>query len=196
MRDQTIGDWLDQLASSAPAPGGGAVAAMHAAMAAGLVEMVCNLTIGKPKYAEHEETMRAALDEAGRCRAEAVELAGQDAEAFTAVTTAYRLPKDTDEQKARRGKEIQLALRSAADVPARTAAVAERVFGLAERIRPGANVNVLSDVDVAVSSVRAAMESAMVNIEVNRSAMTDVSGRAGLTLEITRIEQLLEGMRK
>ncbi|AHI00065.1 hypothetical protein KALB_6706 [Kutzneria albida DSM 43870] len=195
MRDQTIGDWLDQLASRAPAPGGGAVAAMHTAMAAGLVEMVCNLTIGKPRYAEHEPTMLGALREAGQCRAEAVELAERDAAAFTAVTTAYRLPKEDERDRAVRGERIQQALRAAAEVPLRTAEVAERVLELAGRIRRGANVNVLSDVDVAEHSARAALASAVVNVEVNLAAMTDQAARAELAAEVSRIGRVLEGVR-
>ena len=77
MRDESIGGFLDGLASSAPAPGGGAAAALEAAMAAALVEMVCNLTIGKPAYAAHEATMREARERAGELRVEALELAAR-----------------------------------------------------------------------------------------------------------------------
>ncbi|GAA3434702.1 cyclodeaminase/cyclohydrolase family protein [Kutzneria kofuensis] len=187
MREQTIGGWLDELASGAPAPGGGAVAAMHAAMAAGLVSMVCELTVGRPKYAEHEPTMREVLALAGERRQAAVELAEADAEAFTAVTAAYRLPKATDEEKAARTAAIQEALVKAADVPLRTAALAGEVLELARRIRPGANVNVLSDVAVAAVSARAAMQAAAVNVAVNRASMTDVVARARLEAELARI---------
>ena len=74
MEGESIGGWLDALASSAPAPGGGAAAALEAAMAAALLEMVCNLTIGKPAYAEHDDTMTSVRDRAdepplGRARA-------------------------------------------------------------------------------------------------------------------------------
>lgn len=187
MRDLGVGEWLDELASAAPAPGGGAVAAMQAAMAAGLVSMVCNLTIGRPRYAAHEQTMREALEQSERHRREAVELAATDAEAFTAVTTAYRLPKGTDEEKAARSTAIQAALVTAADVPVRTARLATSVLDLARRIRPGANVNVLSDVAVAAVSARAALQSAAVNIEVNRAAMTDEHNRVELGTELARI---------
>ena len=182
-----MGAWLDELASGAPAPGGGAVAAMHAAMAAGLVSMVCELTVGRPKYAEHEATMREVLAEAGECRQEAVRLAEEDAEAFTGVTDAYRLPKGTEEEKAARSGAIQEALVRAAEVPLRTAALAGEVLGLARRIRPGANVNVLSDVAVAAVSARAAMQAAAVNVAVNRASMTDVVARARLEAELARI---------
>lgn len=187
MREQTVGGWLDELASGAPAPGGGAVAAMHAAMAAALVSMVCELTIGRPKYAAHEQTMRNVLAEAGERRQEAVELAEADAAAFTGVTDAYRLPKATDEEKANRTAAIQDALVAAAEVPLRTAAVAGEILELARRIRSGANVNVLSDVAVAAVSARAAMQAAAVNVEVNRASMTDVIARARLEAELARI---------
>ena len=187
MREQTIGSWLDELASGAPAPGGGAVAAMHAAMAAALVSMVCELTVGRPKYAEHEQTMRDVLKEAAEHRQTALELAEADAAAFTGVTDAYRLPKATDEEKANRSAKIQEALVAAAEVPLRTAALAAEILGLARRIRAGANVNVLSDVAVAAVSARAAMQAAAVNVAVNRTSMTDVIARARLESELARI---------
>ena len=82
MNDESIGGWLDELASSAPAPGGGAAAALETAMAAALVEMFCNLTIGKPAYAEHEATISSVRDRATEIRAEALLLAAEDAAAF------------------------------------------------------------------------------------------------------------------
>jgi len=187
MREQTIGRWLDDLASGAPAPGGGAVAAMHAAMGAGLVSMVCELTIGRPKYAQHEPTMREVLAQAGECRQRAIDLAEADALAFTGVTDAYRLPKATEEEKTARSAAIQQALAQAADVPLRTAALAAEILELARRIRPGANVNVLSDVAVAAVSARAAMQAAAVNVAVNQASMTDVVARARLETELARI---------
>ncbi len=187
MREQTIGGWLDELASAAPAPGGGAVAAMHAAMAAALVSMVCELTVGRPKYAEHESTMREVLREAGERRLAAIELAKEDAKAFEGVTDAYKLPKGGDEEKAARSEAIQGALAKAAEVPLRTAELAAEILGLAKRIRAGANVNVLSDVAVAAVSARAAMQAAAVNVAVNRASMTDVIARTRLEAELARI---------
>ena len=182
-----MGAWLDELASAEPAPGGGAVAAMHAAMAAGLVSMVCELTVGRPKDAEHEPTMREVLKEAGERRQAAIQLAEEDAKAFKGVTDAYKLPKATDEEKVKRSQAIQEALTRAAEVPLRTAALAEEILGLARRIRPGANVNVLSDVAVAAVSARAAMQAAAVNVAVNRASMTDVIARTRLEAELAHI---------
>lgn len=185
--DQEIGAWLDELASPAPAPGGGAAAAMLAAVGAGLIEMVCNLTIGKPRYAEHEEVMRATLISATELRLSAGQLAAEDAAAFRAVSRAYRLPKESDEEKAARTRAIQAALIEAADVPLRVAAVAAEVIGLSDRILAGANVNVISDVAVAASAGRAALDSAVINVEINISAMSDPGGRATLRGDLDRL---------
>jgi hypothetical protein len=99
LRDQTIGVWLEALASSAPAPGGGAAAALNAAIGAALIEMACNLTIGRPRYAQHEGDMRAALAQATKLRGRALQSAADDVRTFGAVSEAYKLPKETDEQR-------------------------------------------------------------------------------------------------
>jgi formiminotetrahydrofolate cyclodeaminase len=183
---QTIGSWLDELASAAPAPGGGAAAALDAAVGAALVSMVCNLTIGKPRYAEYEQTMTEVRAEATTLRESALRLADEDARAFDAVAAAYRLPKETDEQKRARSAAIQQALRGAADVPLRTAALAAEVIGLAGRILDGANVNVLSDVAAAASSARAGLETAILNVEVNLASMTDTGYRDELATQVAK----------
>lgn len=180
----TIDGFLAALASSAPAPGGGAAAALNAALGAALVGMVCNLTIGKPRYAEHEETMVRVRAEAEALRVEARRLADDDAVAFAAVSDAYKLPKDTDAARADRSRAIQRALAGAADVPLRTAAVAASVVQLCGDIIDGANVNVLSDVGVAAASARAALESAAINVRVNLASMTDADARTAVSAQL------------
>jgi formiminotetrahydrofolate cyclodeaminase len=159
---------------------------MLAAVGAALVGMVCNLTIGKPKYAEHEETMLAALVSATELREQAVRLAAEDAVVFGAVTDAYKLPRGNDADKAARTEAIQVALVGAAGVPLRTSAVAAAIIGLAERILAGSNVNVLSDVAVAASSARAALDAAVVNVEINLAALRDPGSRAALRAELEK----------
>ena len=173
MQEETIGSWLEALASSAPAPGGGAAAALEVAVGAALVEMVCNLTIGKPAYAEHEEALIAIRDRATVRRSEGIRLAGEDAAAFSAVMDAYKLPKATDEETAERKARIQATLADAADVPRRAALAAEEILELAESALPGANVNVISDLAAAAASARAALQTALVNIDANRSLIDD-----------------------
>jgi methenyltetrahydrofolate cyclohydrolase len=188
-QEESIGGWLAELASSAPAPGGGAAAALEAAMAAALVEMVCNLTIGKPAYAEHEATMIAARKQAGARREQALILVEDDAAAFRAVIEGYGLPKGTEAEAAERAERIQLALAGAADVPRQTAIAASAILELAESIVEGANINVASDVAAAAASARAALETARVNIEVNSRAIADPRLRESLAESVREIER-------
>jgi methenyltetrahydrofolate cyclohydrolase len=178
VRDQTVDAWLAELASDAPAPGGGAAAAMNAAVGAALVSMVCRFSAGQPAFAE-------VLVRADALRHEALSLAEQDAAAFGKVVAAYRLPKESDEAKRARTAAIQEALVGAAEVPLRVAALAAEVIGLAERILDGANANVLSDVAVAASSAQAALTAAVVNVEVNLAALHDTGQRSALAAALS-----------
>ncbi|WP_030158428.1 cyclodeaminase/cyclohydrolase family protein [Glycomyces sp. NRRL B-16210] len=180
MRETTIEDWLTDLASELPAPGGGAAAGVSAAMAAALVSMVCNLTIGKPKFADHEAVMREVLAEAERLRLEALGLAEDDAEAFSGVVAAYKLPKSSDEEKAARTAAIQAGLVEAAAVPLAVAKVAAEVIRLSGRILEGSNPNVLSDVAVAASAAKSALESAALNVDINVVSIKDPAERERL----------------
>lgn len=180
MRKTTVEDWLTDLASELPAPGGGAAAGVSAAMAAALVSMVCNLTIGKPKFAEHEAVMREALAEAEGLRLEALQLAEDDAEAFSGVIAAYKLPKSSDEEKAARTAAIQAGLVDAAAVPLAVAKVSAEVIRLSGRILEGSNPNVLSDVAVAASAAKSALESAALNVDINVVAIKDPAERERL----------------
>jgi len=188
VNDESIGAWLAELASSAPAPGGGAAGALEVAISAALVEMVCNLTIGKPAFAEHEATMTEARDRAASIRGDAVGLAAEDADAFDAVIAAYRLPRETVAEAEGRTTSIQEALAKAADVPRRTAVAAAEVLDLTELIVPGANPNVVSDAAAAAGAARGALQASLVNIDANRSSITDPSLRA----ELDEVAALIE----
>lgn len=150
--------------------------------------MVCNLTVGKPKYAAHEATMQRALARAGELRRRSLRLAQDDAEAFAAVSAAYRLPRETDDERAARSAAIQGALIGAAGVPLQTAEAAAEVVHLTEEIVDGANVNVVSDVAVAASSARAGLEAATVNVEINLSAMDERPERSEVAARLERCQ--------
>jgi formiminotetrahydrofolate cyclodeaminase len=167
--DMPIGGWIAELASANPTPGGGAVAALMVANGAALIEMVTNLTIGKPRYAEQEAVMIAARERATAIRADALAAVDTDERVFDAVMAAYRLHREDPA----RALAIQSAATDAARAPLHTAALGAEVIALAGRIRSGANANVVSDVAVAVSAARAGLESAAVMVEVNLAALTD-----------------------
>jgi formiminotetrahydrofolate cyclodeaminase len=177
---QPISDWLDDLASASPAPGGGAAAALLAATGAALVSMVTNLTIGNPKYAGHEAHMIEVRDRVTALRGKALELAEADTEAFSAVIAAYRLPSASTG----RADTIQRTLVSAARVPLQLAGVAAEVIDSAESVLAGANPNVLSDVAVAADSARAALTSAAYNVRVNVASLKDPAIASALAQEL------------
>jgi formiminotetrahydrofolate cyclodeaminase len=172
MRTDTIETFLAQLAARVPAPGGGATAGLHAAQAAALVAMVARYT-DAAKYADHVEEIAAITTTADRLREDALGLAEQDAAAFTAVTEAYRLPKETAEEATARSLAIAQSLVTAARVPAVVIDVAEQVLGLAERLLPIGNRNVISDVAAAAEAARAAATTARVNVEINLGGIKD-----------------------
>jgi methenyltetrahydrofolate cyclohydrolase len=182
--EQAIAAWLDELGSAAPAPGGGAAAALSVATAAALVEMVANLTVGRPAYAEHEAEVIAVRDAAHRLRHLALGQIDEDAAVFRALMAAYRLPRGTDQERAARGPAIQAATRRAAGVPLDVAATAAEVIELAAELPGRSNPNVLSDVGVAAATAAAAIEAAAVNVDVNLATLTDTGARSELTAQL------------
>jgi len=189
MRTETIESFLRSLAARVPAPGGGASAGLHAAQAAALIAMVARYTEGK-KYADHAETVTAIRDAADSLCAAALTLAEDDAAAFGAVSTAYGLPHSTVGEKAARSSAIAAALVTAGRVPARVVATGAEIIGLAERLLPIGNRNVISDVAAAADAARAAATTARVNVEINLAGITDADARAELTSAIAGVDEL------
>jgi methenyltetrahydrofolate cyclohydrolase len=179
LRNRSVQAFLESLADRVPAPGGGASAALHAAQAAALVAMVARYSDG-PKYAAHSAAIRRIRDAADELRENALDLAEDDAAAFTAVTEAYRLPKATDAEAAERSAAIAAAVLGAARPPAFVVGVAGRVLELAEELLPVGNRNVVSDVAAAAEAARAAATTARVNIEINLGGITDAAARNDL----------------
>ena len=172
-KNETIGNFLDALASGNPTPGGGGAAALIGATGAALVSMVCNLTIGRKKFAEAEEELKATLAKAEALRAELIKGIDDDAVVFGSVMAAYGLPKETDEQKAARTAAIQAALRDATSAPKACAKAAAEVVELSEIVARKGNPNVASDAGVAALAGIASLRSAYLNVAINANAMTD-----------------------
>ena len=171
---QAIGAFLDDLASERSTPGGGGAAAISGAMGAALVSMVCNLTIGKPKYVEVEAEMKEVLAASEKLRAELTKAIGDDVKAFDAVMGAYGLPKgETDDEKAARTAKIQAALKEATDVPLECARLCAEVVKLSAVTAEKGNLNVVSDAGVAVQSAYAGLMSAALNVRVNAKSIKD-----------------------
>lgn len=171
--DQTIQNFLDELASSASTPGGGGAAALAGAMGAALVSMVCNLTIGKEKFAGVEADMQQLLAKAEALRSRLTEMMAEDVRAFDTVMAAYRLPKGTDADKAARRDAIQEASKKATLVPLAAARACADVIELCRPAADKGNPNVVSDAGVAVLCAQAGLKSAALNVLINLGAIQD-----------------------
>jgi formiminotetrahydrofolate cyclodeaminase len=188
--DESIADFLDQLAERVPAPGGGAASALQAAQGAALLGMVARYTTGE-KYAEHEGTIGRIITEVDELRAIALRLAEADVDAFRAVTDAYRLPQSTEEERTGRSAAISQALANAAWPPAQVISVAGMVVDLAEALVVIGNRNVLSDVAAAAESSRAAAATARVNVEVNLAGITDEQTSLEMIAETGKADDII-----
>ena len=189
MRDQTIEAFLGELAARVPAPGGGATAALHAAQAAALLAMVARYSDG-PRY--DAELMGGLVRRADQLRDEALTLAEADAAAFGAVADAYRLPKDTDEEKQARSAAVAEAVAGAAGPPASVVRLARVLTDMAEELLPAGNRNVITDVAAAAEAARAAAVTARVNIEVNLRSIKDPALVAEFTATAAVTDEIIE----
>lgn len=161
---QTIGDFLEELSSAKPTPGGGASAAVTASMAASLIAMVANLTLGRKAYREVNKEMMAIRIEAEDYKKKLLELADKDSRAFEKVMKLY---------KSDRPKQLQTALKHATEVPLASAKIARRLIGLAEVVVQKGNKNAVSDARSAGYLAYAARESAMENVRINLNEISD-----------------------
>jgi formiminotetrahydrofolate cyclodeaminase len=171
--DLSVTTFLNALASGAPTPGGGGAAALAGAMAAALVSMVCNLTIGRQRYAEAEDKMRQVLDRSETLRAELQQLAEDDVAAFSRLSAAYKLPRTTEADIAIRRDAIQASLKRATEVPLRTARAAAAILPLCPPAAEHGNQAAVSDIGVAALLAYAAVRSALLNVEINLRTLED-----------------------
>jgi formiminotetrahydrofolate cyclodeaminase len=169
----SIGTFADLVAEGTPAPGGGSVAAYCGLLAASLGRMVCNLTIGKKKYAESEPRLLIVRPELERLSARLQELIAEDAASFEGVLSAYRLPKENDAQNIARAEAIQRALQQAVEVPLETAGRSMDVLRLLREIADIGNSNALSDVAVGAQLAQTAVRGASYNVAVNLDSILD-----------------------
>jgi formiminotetrahydrofolate cyclodeaminase len=185
--EMSLEGFLARLASADPEPGGGAAAALVAATGAALVSMVANLTVGKEKYAAAQAEMEQARD---RGQALVRDMAGAidlDAESFRNVMAAYRLPRETDEQKAGRKRAIQQALRDATVEPARVVRLCAEIADLSRVVMEKGNVQAITDAAIAAVLADAAAVSAALNVKINLGPIGDPAFTEPLWAELQSI---------
>jgi formiminotetrahydrofolate cyclodeaminase len=190
IKDTSIQVFLDELASKAATPGGGSAAALMGAMSAALTGMVCNLTIGKPKYAEVQDDMQVLLEKSEALRNELTGMIKADVDVFGRVMAAYAMPKATDAEKIARSEAIQTALKEAAQVPLDCAKACAEAIKLSREVAAKGNPNVASDAGVAVMAGYSALKSAALNVYVNAAAIKD---RDFAEAKLAELEAILNG---
>lgn len=173
--DQPMRHFLDKLSSKSPEPGGGSAAALVGAEAAALVGMVCYLTLGKEKYADVQADIEVLKDEAESLRADLMRLLQEDTEAFAEASAAYKLPKDTEEQKAARNIKIQEGLKKATEVPFAIGGKSLDVARLSLTAAQKGNKGAVSDAGVAALFADAAVRSAALNVRINLVSIKDAA---------------------
>jgi formiminotetrahydrofolate cyclodeaminase len=172
--EHPVREFLDELASGDPVPGGGSAAALAGALAAGLVSMVCNLTIGRRRFREAEPVLRRTLDQAEQHRSRLTALVQEDTEVYARVMAAYRLPAGTDMERQQRDLAWQAALADAAAGPMEIAEQCLEVLRLALMAGQLGNPWAISDAGAAALLAEAAGRAAGLSVEVNLRSMTDM----------------------
>lgn len=171
--DYKVSEFMQLLASEAPAPGGGSAAALAGATGASLAAMVAALTLGKEKYREHEVQTAALQDNGNKLQARFLELIDADTAAFNEVSAAYKLPKQTAEEKTKRQEAIEDALKNATKTPFAMMEAALECLRVVATAVGKTNVSAASDLGVAAYSLRAATEGAWLNILINLGGIKD-----------------------
>jgi len=185
--DKKINNFLDELASNSPTPGGGSVAALAGALGAALVSMVGNLTMGKKKYEDVEEDIKKIICSSEKLRYELSQLIEEDVKAFNNFMATYKMPKETEDEKKIRAEKIQESLIGAAKVPLKVAYKCLDVLSLSKEVAEKGNINVISDAGVAVLMAQAALESAILNVKINLRMIKDEKVRTELSSSIKEI---------
>lgn len=177
MKKLTLENFANELASNSPAPGGGSVAALSSALGSALSSMVFNLTIGKKAYMEYDDEIKKKIDEgvteAAKLKDEFLALMDEDTDAFNDVMAAFKLPKETEEQKSERSARIQDAYKRATLVPLKVAEKTMRIFELLEMAVKYGNANAISDAGVGALIALAGLEGAILNVRINISGIKD-----------------------
>lgn len=165
--------FTDSLASASPAPGGGAAAAFMGAQGAALVAMVAGLTVGRKKYAAYDDLAREVLDKANAVKEKLLLAMDKDYQAYKSVTDVYLMPKDTEAEKANHKSAMQSALKACTLTPYETMVYAAQGIELAYALMRRSNTNAASDLGVAVLNLKAALDGAWFNVQINLRGIED-----------------------
>lgn len=180
--------FIDKVISNEPVPGGGSVSAFNGALAAALAAMVANLTAGRKKYAEVDELMRTLAARLNETAAHLLADVDRDSDAYNRVFAAFKLPKETDEEKAARSEAIQRETKYAAQVPMEVARAVHDILPRIATVAQRGNANAITDACVAMMCARTAVLGALLNVKINLTSIKDEAFVNAMAEEAARLE--------
>jgi formiminotetrahydrofolate cyclodeaminase len=195
MSGDSISGFLDKLSAATPTPGGGSAAGLTGSVAASLVAMVAQLTLGKKSYQPVEAEMRAVLAEATRLRDELRALVDRDSDAFNDVMAAHKLPRETDAEKRVRQEKLQAVLKHATEIPYQTASRCYRALELAEIVTAKGAKSTVSDGGAAACLAEGALQAALLNVAINLAAISDEAFKSEYTYARERLSRQAQAKR-
>ena len=188
LKSLSVKEFIDKVTGNDPVPGGGSVSALNGSLAASLAAMVANLTVGRKKYAEVNDEMEQISARMTEQSAKLLADVDRDAEAYDRVFAAFKLPKETDEEKAVRKEAIQRETKYAAEVPMEVARTASALFPMIDAAARRGNINAVTDATVAMMCARTAVIGALLNVRINLTSITDEAFVKTMTEEADRLE--------
>lgn len=171
--DLSVEEFSQVLGSDSPAPGGGSVAALSGTLGADLVSMVCRLSISKKGFESFENELKEIFDNAQALSKSLLKRIDLDTEAFNGVMAGFKMPKETDDEKAARRDAVQVAYKEAVQSPLGIARECLAVLRLAENLGGKSNPNTLSDLGVASQQAYAGLAGAIMNVNINLPSIKD-----------------------
>lgn len=191
LKNLMVKDFVEELASSSPAPGGGSIAALAGSLASALSSMVFNLTVGKKAFEElddeKKEMMKNSLEDSNDKKGEFLDLMERDTEAFLKIMASFRMPKETEEEKNARSQKIQEGYKNAIEIPLEVAKKAFAMYGHIEKALKYGNKNAASDAGVAALLLQTAIEGAALNVKINIPSIKDEQYRNSVGKEINQL---------
>ena len=196
LRDSSVKGFVYETSSDSPAPGGGSIAALSAATSAALIEMVANLTIGKKGYEEVTNEMEKVKETASQFKDKFINYIDEDSNSFNKIMEAFKLPKETDNEKALRTNTIQLAFKGAANVPLNVGKDAFELLELAKIVILKGNQNAVTDGAVAAMQARTAVHGAFYNVKINLGSIKDEEFVKDAQRQMEEIETKVDAIEK
>lgn len=193
---KSLENFIEEISSSSPTPGGGSVSAFNGVLGTSLGIMVCNLTIGKKKYESVQSEILEIKNRLEKTKEKFLELYDEDSKAFDKVMEAFKLPKETEDEKVKRTQAIEEATIFATEVPIQTIATCYEVMNDLIRLSEIGNQNSLSDTGVALILIKTCSEGAMLNVMINTKSLNDRDRAMNLVLDaaqkLTEIENKID----